>query len=215
MATSARGTARQYWVAIRAMIVLTIVLGVAYPLIITGIGQLAFHTQANGSVITGADGKPVGSSLIAQSFADKKGKPLTQWFQPRPSAADFDANGSVASNLGPNNPDLVKAIDERKKVIEETYGVPADQIPADAVTGSFSGLDPDISIAYAELQTAKVAETRGLPEAQVRKLVDENTHGRDLGYLGEKHVDVVTLNAALAKMDPSGNAGDAGTAEQK
>jgi len=208
MSTTSRGTARQYWVAIRAMVVLTIALGVAYPLVITGVGQLAFNHQANGSAITGADAKTVGSSLIAQSFVDKKGNPLTQWFQPRPSAADFDANGSVASNLGPNNPDLVKAIDERKKVIEATYGVTAAQIPADAVTGSFSGLDPDISVAYAELQIAKVAETRRLPEAQVRELVDENTHGRDLGYLGEKHVDVVTLNAALAKMDPSGNDGE-------
>ncbi|MCL2516063.1 MAG: potassium-transporting ATPase subunit KdpC [Microbacteriaceae bacterium] len=205
MATSPRATVRQYWVAIRAMIVLTVALGILYPLVITGIGQLAFRGQANGSTITGASGRDVGSSLIAQSFSGKDGAPLTQWFQPRPSAVDFDANGSGGSNLGPNNPDLVKAIDARKKVIEQTYGVTAAQIPADAVTASFSGLDPDVSIAYADLQVAKVAQTRGLPVAQVQKLVAENTHGRDLGYLGDAYVNVVTLNAALAKMDPSGN----------
>ena len=210
MPSTTRATARQYWVAIRAMIVLTAAVGVVYPLVVTGIGQLAFHSQANGSVITDA-GKPVASSIIGQSFTDKKGNPLTQWFQTRPSAATnnapqgYDANGSSASNLGPNNPDLVKAIEARKKVIEQSYGVDAAQIPADAVTASGSGLDPDISVAYARLQVAKVAETRGLSRASVQKLVAQNTHGRDLGYLGQPYVNVVQLNLELSKMDPDGN----------
>jgi len=213
MSSTTRATVRQYWVAIRAMIVLTAALGVAYPLVITGVGQLGFHSQANGSPIT-ASGQTVGSSLIGQSFTDSKGEPLTQWFQSRPSAATsdsapngYDANASLGSNWGPNNPDLVKAIAARKKVIEKTYGVTAAQIPADAVTASASGLDPDISVAYAKLQLATVAATRGLDEASVQKLVDRNTHGRDLGYLGQSYVNVVQLNLDLSKMDPAGDAG--------
>ncbi|GAA4168625.1 potassium-transporting ATPase subunit KdpC [Gryllotalpicola koreensis] len=210
MPSTTRATARQYWVAIRAMIVLTAGLGILYPLVMTGVGQLAFHSQANGSKITDS-GKTVGSSLIGQSFTDAKGNPLTQWFQTRPSAATnnakngYDANGSSGSNYGPNNPDLVAAIKARKAVIEKTYGVTASQIPADAVTASGSGLDPDVSVAYADLQIKKVAETRGLSEASVRRLVEQNTHGRDLGYLGDPYVNVVQLNLDLSKMDPSGN----------
>ncbi|MFC4244033.1 potassium-transporting ATPase subunit KdpC [Gryllotalpicola reticulitermitis] len=210
MPTTTRATVRQYWVAIRAMIVLTAGLGIVYPLVITGIGQLAFHSQANGSKVTDA-GTTVGSSLIGQSFTDKKGDPLTQWFQTRPSAATtnspngYDANASSGSNYGPNNPTLVNEIKARQKTIETTYGVTASQIPADAVTASGSGLDPDISIAYAKLQEAKVAETRGISEASVAKLVKANTHGRDLGYLGQPYVNAVQLNLDLAKMDPAGN----------
>lgn len=206
MPSKLRASVRQYSVAVRAMIVLTAALGIAYPLVMTGIGQLAFPSQANGSTITD-HGTVVGSSLIGQSFTDKKGNPLTQWFQTRPSYAGtgYDANNSAASNLGPNNPVLVKAIDARKKVIEQTYGVTAAQIPADAVTASASGLDPDISVAYAKLQIAKVAQTRGLSEATVQQLVQKYTHGRDLGYLGNSYVNVVQLNLALSKMDPSGD----------
>jgi len=211
MPSTTRATVRQYWVAIRAMIVLTAALGVAYPLVITGIGQLAFPSQANGSKIA-TDAGTAGSSLIGQSFTDAKGKPLTQWFQSRPSAATsdsapngYDANASLGSNWGPNNPDLVAAIADRKKVIERTYGLTAAQIPADALTASASGLDPDISVAYARLQLATVARTRGLSQASVERLVDRNTHGRDLGYLGQPYVNVVTLNRDLSKMDPDGN----------
>ena len=211
MPSTTRQTVRQYGVAIRAMLLFTAVLGILYPLVVTGIGQLALPHQANGSLITDA-GKPTASALIGQSFTDEQGRPLTQWFQTRPSAATsaaapngYDANASGASNLGPNNPALVREIDARKKVIEETYGVTAAQIPADAVTASASGLDPDVSVAYAQLQVAKVAAVRGLGRASVERLVAQNTHGRDLGFLGQPYVNVVTLNAALAKMDPSGN----------
>lgn len=206
MPSTTRQTVRQYWVAVRAMLVLTAALGVVYPLAMTGVGQLAFRSQANGSTITDA-GTTVGSSLIGQSFTDAKGAPLTQWFQTRPSAATgtsapngYDANASSGSNLGPNNPTLVSEIAARKKVIERTYGVTAAQIPADAVTASGSGLDPDISVAYATLQEAKVAETRGISQASVAKLVKANTHGRDLGFLGDPYVNAVQLNLDLAKM---------------
>jgi potassium-transporting ATPase KdpC subunit len=210
MPATPRTAVRQYWVAIRAMILLTAGLGIVYPLAVTGVGQLAFHGQADGSKISG-DAGTVGSALVGQSFTDKKGHPLTQWFQTRPSAATnnapngYDANGSSGSNYGPNNPDLVTAIEARTATIEKTYGVSAAQIPADAVTASGSGLDPDISVAYAELQIAKVAATRDISAASVRTLVDRNTHGRDLGYLGEPYVNAVQLNLDLSKMDPAGN----------
>jgi K+-transporting ATPase ATPase C chain len=217
MPSTTRATLRQYGVAIRAMIVFTAALGILYPLVITGIGQLAFRTQANGSLIsTDAAGRTghvvAGSALIGQSFTDAKGKPLTQWFQSRPSAATsdanpngYDANASLGSNQGPNNPDLVKVIEARKKVIERTYGVAAADVPPDAVTASASGLDPDISTAYAQLQVAAVARARGLGEASVQRFVDRNTHGRDLGYLGQPYVNVVQLNLDLSKMDPDGD----------
>lgn len=206
MNASTRGAGRQYWVALRALLIFTVALGVVYPLVMTAIGQLALPGQANGSAVT-YQGKVVGSSLIGQSFADKKGVPLPQWFQSRPSAAGngYDGGASSGSNLGPNNPDLVKAIDTRKSVIEKLDGVTAAQIPADAVTASGSGLDPHISPAYALIQVDAVAHARGISSDTVRKLVTEHTQQRDLGYLGEPTVNVLQLNIALAKMDPAGN----------
>ncbi len=206
MNASLRGTGRQFWVAVRALLILTVVLGIVYPLVITGIGQLALPAQANGSTIT-SQGKVVGSSLIGQSFTDKKGNPLPQWFQSRPSAAGtgYDAGASSGSNWGPNNPDLLKAIKDRKSVIEKVDGVVASQIPADAVTASGSGLDPHISPAYALLQVDAVAKARGISADSVKKLVESHTQARDLGYLGEPTVNVLQLNLALAAMDPSGN----------
>ena len=206
MNASLRGTGRQFWVAVRALLILTVVLGVVYPLVITGIGQLALPAQANGSTIT-SQGKVVGSSLIGQSFTDKKGNPLPQWFQSRPSAAGtgYDAGASSGSNWGPDNPDLLKAIKDRKSVIEKVDGVVASQIPADAVTASGSGLDPHISPAYALLQVDAVAKARGISADSVKKLVESHTQARDLGYLGEPTVNVLQLNLALAAMDPSGN----------
>lgn len=201
-----RGAGRQYWVALRALLIFTVVLGVGYPLVVTGIGQLALPAQSNGSALS-QNGTVVGSSLIGQSFTDKKGNALPQWFQSRPSAAGngYDGGASSGSNLGPNNPDLVKAIAERKKAIEEVDGARAGRIPADAVTASASGLDPHISPAYARLQVDAVAEARGISRVEVVKLVEAHVQSRDLGYLGEPTVNVVELNAALARMNPSGN----------
>jgi len=206
MPNDTRATVRQYWVAIRAMLVLTVVLGIAYPLVITAIGQVTANSHANGS-LTSIGGKTVASTLIGQGYTDKKGNPLTQWFQSRPSAAGtgYDANNSSASNLGPNNPVLIAAIKQRKAIIEKTYGVTAAQIPADAVTASGSGLDPDISPAYAALQVKKVAQTRGISVATVEKLVKQNTQGRELGFIGDPVVNVVQLNIDLAKIDPADN----------
>jgi len=196
-----RNLGRQYWVAIRAMLVFTVVLGVAYTAVITGIGQLVAPAQANGSIVT-VDGDAVGSSLIGQSFTDADGNALPEWFQSRPSAAGdgYDASASSGSNYGPENEDLIAAITERKAAIAKLDGVPADSIPADAVTASASGLDPHISPAYADLQVQRVAETRGLDVATVQKLVDSLVQQRDLGYLGEPTVNVLELNLALAEL---------------
>lgn len=204
MNASTRGTGRQYWVALRALLIFTVVLGVAYPLVVTGIGQLTLPAQANGSTVT-SQGKVVGSSLIGQSFTDKKGNPLPQWFQSRPSAAGdgYDGGASSGSNLGPNNPDLLKSIDERAKVIEKVDGVSAGQIPPDALTASGSGLDPHISPAYALLQVDAVAKARGISADRVRALVEKHVQQRDLGYLGEPTVNVLELNIALEAMAPS------------
>jgi K+-transporting ATPase ATPase C chain len=208
MSPTLRGTGRQYWVAVRAMIVLTVLLGVVYPLAMTGAGQLIMPGRANGSPVK-ADGRVVGSSLIGQSFTDAKGRPLAQWFQSRPSAAGagYDANASGASNLGPDNPALTEAIDARKHRIERLDGAGAASIPPDAVTASGSGLDPDISPGYALLQVPAVAEARGIAQSRVESLVKSRIQGRDLGYLGEPTVNVLQLNLALSQLDPSGDAG--------
>ena len=206
MNASTRGTGRQYWVGLRALLILTVVLGIGYPLVVTGIGQLALPSQSNGSLVH-ADGKVVGSALIGQSFTDKKGNPLPQWFQSRPSAAGdgYDGGASSGSNLGPNNPDLLKAVKERQVLIEKTDGVSAGSIPADALTASGSGLDPHISPAYALLQVDAVAKARGISADEVRRLVDRHVQQRDLGYLGEPTVNVLQLNIDLAELDPAGN----------
>jgi K+-transporting ATPase ATPase C chain len=195
---SARSTFRSTGVAIRLTLLSTVVLGIAYPLAVWGVGQAAFHDQANGSMVTSSDGATVGSSLIGQSFS---GKGADRWFQSRPSAAGedgYDANASSGSNLGPNNPDLVKAIEERQRRIAEADGVPVSSIPADAVTASGSGLDPDISPEYALQQVSRVADARGLSEERVRALVEQHTEARQLGFLGEPVVNVLELNLALA-----------------
>ncbi|MGN7949088.1 potassium-transporting ATPase subunit KdpC [Microbacterium sp. 22215] len=193
--SSSRTAARTAGVAVRAMLVLTLVLGVGYTLVVTGIGQLLLPFQANGSPL--ADDK--GSALIGQSFTDADGEALPEYFQSRPSAAGdgYDGAGSSGSNLGPENPDLVAAIDERKAAIAEREGVSPDAVPADAVTASGSGLDPHISVAYALLQVPRVAAERGVPEQEVRDLVESRIQGRDLGFLGEERINVAELNLAL------------------
>jgi potassium-transporting ATPase KdpC subunit len=193
---------RQAWTAIRAMIVLTIVLGIVYPAVIWVVG-LAMPSQSNGSLLRDSEGRIVGSSLIGQSFTDAKGNPLPQWFQPRPSAAGetgYDAGASSGSNWGPENPDLIKAITERKAQIAAFDGVDASQVPPDAVTASASGLDPDISESYALIQVNRVAAARHLEAGDVKQLVEQHVEPRLLGFIGEPVVNVVELNLALSQL---------------
>lgn len=199
--SSRSGTFRQSFTAIRALLILTLVLGIGYPLVITGIGQAALPGHSNGSVVS-VGGKIVGSSLIGQSFADGEGRALPQWFQSRPSAAGagYDGAASSGSNYGPENGDLITAIRDRQAAVAASDGVPVSEIPSDAVTASGSGLDPHISPEYALQQVPRVAEARGLKEADVRELVRSRIQGRDLGYLGEPTVNVLELNIALAAL---------------
>ncbi|MBI2243154.1 MAG: potassium-transporting ATPase subunit KdpC [Nocardioides sp.] len=192
-------TLRTLAIAARVLLVLTVVLGVLYPLLITGVGRLALESQANGSLVRDRSGSVVGSRLIGQSFTDADGNPLPQYFQPRPSAAadGYDAAASGGSNLGPENAQLIKAIRERKHAIAAFNHVPPSAIPPDALTASGSGLDPHISPAYAAIQVERVARARSLDPAAVRRLVAAHTHGPDWGFLGERRVNVLTLNLAL------------------
>ena len=200
--STTRTAVRTHWVAIRAMLLFTLVLGVAYTIVVTGIGQIILPAQANGSIARNADGAAVGSALIGQSFTDADGEPLPEWFQPRPSAAGdgYDAGASSGSNFGPENDDLIAAIEERKAQVAEFNGVSPEDVPADAVTASASGLDPHLSPEYALLQVPRVAAERGLPEAEVQDLVESRIQARDLGYLGEPTVNVLQLNLALAEL---------------
>jgi len=193
---------RQVAAATRTVVLLTVLLGLAYPLVVTGIAQVLLPGQADGSRLS-ADGKVVGSRLIGQAFADGQGDPLPQWFQPRPSAAGdvYDPTSSGASNLGPESEDLVAAIEERRAAVAELDGVdPADVAP-DALTASGSGLDPHISPAYARQQVARVARERGLDVGDVRRLVERHIQGRTLGFLGAERVNVLELNLALDRLD--------------
>jgi potassium-transporting ATPase KdpC subunit len=201
--TSHTGNAiRQYVVALRALLVLTVVVGVLYPLVITGVAQAVFHQQANGSMVK-LNGTVVGSSLIGQNFSDSKGNPLPQYFQPRPSEAGktgYDPTSTGASNLGPNNTDLLKDINDRRAAAAKFDGVPAASVPPDAVTASGSGLDPHISPAYAYEQVNRVAAARHLTPAVVRAMVKKHEQGRVLGFLGEARVNVLQLNLALDRL---------------
>jgi len=196
--STTRTTLRQANVALRAMLVFTLVLGLGYTLLITGIGQLLLPWQANGSSVT-RDGQSVGSALIGQSWTDAAGRPLPGYFQPRPSAAGdgYDGGGSSGSNYGPESPDLIAAIQERRAAIAGFEGVDPADIPADALTASASGLDPHISPAYALLQVDRVAKARGLDASTVRDLVESRIQARDLGFLGEPRANVLELNLAL------------------
>ncbi|QQD76086.1 potassium-transporting ATPase subunit KdpC [Curtobacterium sp. YC1] len=193
-----RSTVRSAGVAVRLTLLATVVLGVGYPLAVWGVGQGVFHDQANGSMVRDSSGEVVGSSLVGQSFA---GEQADRWFQSRPSAAGdgYDVQSSSGSNLGPNNPDLLQAVQERRAAVAEADGVPVADVPADAVTASGSGLDPHISPEYAAQQVARVAAARGLSEADVRALVESHTASRQLGVLGEPVVNVLALNLALAE----------------
>lgn len=188
-----RGALTQLTVAARALLVLSVLLGLAYPLTVTGVAQLVMPGRADGQIVE-RDGRAVGSRLIGQSFEGRD-----DYFQSRPSAAGdgYDPLASSASNLSPTNPEFIATVRERIAAVAERDGVePADVAP-DAVLASGSGLDPHISPAYAEQQVARVARERGLPAARVRALVAEHTTGRTLGILGEARVDVLALNMAL------------------
>lgn len=177
--------------AIVMMALFTLLLGLAYPLAITGYAQALFPTQANGSLVRGADGVIQGSSLIGQPFAE------AGYLHPRPSAAGdgYNAAGSSGSNMGPLNPDLAERIATDADAIR--IDTRATVIPADAVTASGSGLDPDISPAYARLQAARVATARGLTTGQVQRVIDDHTQGPLLGFIGQPRVNVLMTNRSL------------------
>ncbi|MFH9013536.1 potassium-transporting ATPase subunit C [Streptomyces sp. NPDC017943] len=218
MNNSVTNTARLVGAGLRALLVLTLVTGVLYPLVVTGIAQGLFPDKANGSEIK-ADGKVVGSSLIGQAYhlPLKKGQetpaPDLKWFQGRPQNGlgtnsvntRYQLILSGATNRSGDNEQLIPWVkDARAAVVKDnstgTYRVKPSQVPADAVTSSGSGLDPNISPQYAGLQVHRVAERNGLPVAEVRKLVDEHTEGRTLGFMGEPRVNVLGLNVALEEL---------------
>jgi len=205
------GLVKQSAAGLRVLLVMTVLLGIVYPLAVWGIGQIpGLSAQANGSIVS-VDGQPVGSSLIGLNpvAKDPNNDP---YFHTRPSEtasdysgtddtklglADNDAATSGASNLASDSQVLVAQIKARKEEIAKREGVSADQVPADAVTASASGLDPSISPAYAQLQIARVARVTGLSVDQVTKIVDDNTSGRGAGFLGERGVNVLALNLAV------------------
>jgi len=213
MATRTSPARRQYGAALRTLLLLTVILGLAYPLAMTGLAQVIFGDNANGSLVE-RGGTTVGSTLIGQAFTrpvlkngqptkDAKGNAVVEanpkYFQSRPSAAGlgYDPLSSGASNLGPENKDLVTAVKERRATAAALDGIDSQQVAPDALLASGSGLDPHISPTYADEQVARVARERGLSQAQVRTLVTENTQGRALGFLGEPRVNVLKLNLVL------------------
>ena len=213
MANRTSPALRQYGAALRALLLLTLILGLAYPLAMTGLAQVAFGDNANGSLVS-SNGKTVGSDLIGQAFTrpvlengqpkeDPEGNPVVEanpaYFQSRPSAAGngYDPLSSSASNLGPENKDLIAAIRERRAAAAKLDGISPEQVAPNALLSSGSGLDPHISPTYAAEQVARIARERRLSAAQVRALVAEHTQGRTLGFLGEPRVNVLALNLAL------------------
>ncbi|MFC8222974.1 potassium-transporting ATPase subunit C [Streptomyces sp. NPDC057362] len=215
MNTSLTNAARLFAAGLRALLVLTVVTGIVYPLVVTGVAQGLFPGQANGSEIE-ADGKVVGSSLIGQSYnlPLKEGQetpaPDLKWFQGRPRNGlgtntvntQYDLILSGTTNRAADNPELLRWVKDAKAAVVKDNSVPGhpvkpSDVPADAVTSSGSGLDPHISPEYADLQVRRVAERNGLPVARVQRLVDTHTTGRTLGFIGEPRVNVLELNIAL------------------
>ena len=179
--------------ALMCLILLTVLTGLIYPVVVTGIAQVVFPRQANGSLIM-KDGKAVGSELIGQPFDDPK------YFWGRPSATSpfgYNAGASGGSNQGPTNPALQKAVQDRIEALREADPGNQAPIPVDLVTASGSGLDPHVSPAAALYQVHRVATARKMDEAQLRQLVDQHTQGRQFGFLGEPGVNVLKLNLAL------------------
>jgi K+-transporting ATPase ATPase C chain len=188
--------------ALLAVAVLAILTGLVYPLVLTGIAQVAMPGRADGSLVE-RDGRTVGSALIGQTWSGE------EWFHGRPSAIEYDASISSGSNLGPTSADLATAMQQRLDAIlalEGPYvdGLVAAEVPADLVTASASGLDPDISIEAAALQAPRIAAVRGLTLDEVQRLIDDNTSGRALGFLGQPRVNVLLLNLALDEAAPMG-----------
>lgn len=185
--------------AIVAILAFTIVCGVAYPAVVWAIGQVAFNNQANGSIVK-VDGKAVGSSMIGQTFTSAR------YFHPRPTALAvdgkefYDASTSGGSNLGPNSKVLASTVKARLQAVEKTYGVTAKQVPADMVTASFSGLDPDISVPNARIQAPVVAKARGIPVSKVLDLIKKRTDDPTLGFIGSTRINVLDLNLALDRL---------------
>ncbi|MGW2985734.1 potassium-transporting ATPase subunit C [Streptomyces goshikiensis] len=225
MNNSVGNTARLIGAGLRALLVLTVLCGVLYPLAVTGIAQVAFHGNANGSEIKDESGAVVGSSLIGQTYdlpkrnpddPEEGARPDLKWFQPRPSGG-LGSNSvntryalilSGATNKAADNPDLVKTVEDAKAAVvadnsTASYTVDPRDVPADAVTSSGSGLDPGISPEYAKIQVHRVAERNGLDVGQVEKLVEQNTEGRTLGFMGEPRVNVLGLNIAIKALAKS------------
>ncbi|MFB6503908.1 potassium-transporting ATPase subunit C [Streptomyces sp. NPDC002466] len=218
MNNSVANTARLLWAGLRALLVLTVVCGVLYPLAVTGVAQGVFPDRANGSEIT-ANGKVVGSELIGQRYdlPLKKGQetadPDLKWFQPRPSNGlgtnsvntRYELILSGATNRSGDSEELIDWVTAAKAAVVKDNSVPGHpvspaDVPADAVTSSGSGLDPDISPQYARLQVRRVAERNHLPVERVEKLVEQHTDGRILGFVGEPRVNVLRLNIALEQL---------------
>lgn len=183
---------RQLAAAAKALLVLTVVCGVLYPAAILGVGQLVPDRAAGQPVVVG--GREVGSALLGQPPSGP------EWFQGRPSASDASGETSGGSNLGPSHPDLAAAVAEREDALREANPAAPQRIPADALTASASGLDPDISPEYARYQAPRVAKARDLDEAQVLALVREHIREAPLGVVGEDRVNVLELNVALAAL---------------
>ncbi|MCX5208152.1 potassium-transporting ATPase subunit KdpC [Kitasatospora sp. NBC_00240] len=200
---------RTHFTALRMLLVMTVILGLAYPLLVTGISQVAFSDKANGSIVS-SQGKEIGSSLLGQNYNlpkqnpdDPKEAPVPdpKWFQPRPAAYAYDPKSSGASNLGPNSEDLLKAVEDRRAAVATFDGVDPATVPVDALTASGSSLDPHISVAYAKEQVARVAKARNLPADKLNGLVEKYTEGRSLGFLGQDGVNVVLLNRAISEQN--------------
>lgn len=195
-----RAVLRQLWPAVTLTLLLTALVGIAYPLSVTGLAQAFFPSQAHGSLVY-RDGKPIGSSLIGQYWTQAKylhGRPSAT-NNPQGTPAPYSADNSGASNLGPTNATLIKTVQQRIDDLKrENPDVPADTpVPADLVTASGSGLDPDISVASAYYQLPRIAKARGLSQDAVRRIIDQHIVGRFLGVFGEPHVNVLDVNLAL------------------
>lgn len=199
MTATVRHPLRLLGTALRALLLMTLLTGVLYPLVITGVAQGLFAGRADGSLVE-HDGRTVGSALIGQSWELPDGGPDPRWFQARPSAGDYDGMASGASNLAATDERLAARIEARRSDVAAFNGVRSEAVPADALTSSASGLDPHVSPAYARLQAPRVAAENGLMANDVRALVERHVQGRTLGFLGEPRVNVLLLNRELAAL---------------